>query len=104
MSKFKRGDKVVCVLKESPDYFNDMGEMDYLLNEGAVLEVVGGSWDDDYVVIDPKHPDPREWFIEKEHLKLYEEVETQGDVFTEAINKMVKEELKIILKEILDKL
>ena len=39
MSKFKEGDLVVCIAKERPRYFNDEGEMDYMLDRKAVLEV-----------------------------------------------------------------
>lgn len=40
MSKFRAGDKVVCISKERPTYFNQSGKMDYMLDRKAVLEVV----------------------------------------------------------------
>ena len=100
MRKFKIGDKVVCTAKERPFYFNNSGDMDYLLNEGAVLEVVGQFLSSYVVVVDIKELGKNHWIIEEKHLKRYEEAETKEDVFTspQTLNDRLKRRIKKYIK------
>ena len=68
MSKFKVGDKVVCILKERPGYFNEEGKMDHLLNRKTVLEVL---------MVEPYCVDVLGgWSLKSEDIELYEEKTT----------------------------
>lgn len=73
MKEFKIGDKVVCTLKESPDYFNVYGKMDYLLDRKEVLEVVFTN--EDIVGVLGKN-DVEWWYLKYEDIELYEEQTT----------------------------
>ena len=68
MKEYKVGDKVVCTLKERPDYFDELGRMDYMLDKKTVLEVknVRENWVDVY----------DGWYLNKKHIELYEEQTT----------------------------
>jgi|GEM_PF-4172540 len=97
-SKFNKGDKVVCIAKKRPYYFVDNGVMDYLLDEGAVLEVVGQFLSDSYVVVvDIKELGKNHWIIDEKHLKRYVESETKEDV-SETLNDRLKRRIKKYIK------
>lgn len=78
MDKFKVGDKVVCTLKERPDYFSTAGKMDYMLDRKTVLEIIRVN-KVDVCVLDKNGAG--EWYLNYEDIELYKEPDHQNKEF-----------------------